>query len=407
MSKSKNIYDLMIIGAGVAGVFAAHTLSEQNKIKICLIEFGRQPKKRRSQTYGYLGCSFQSSGRLYESNLREVENICGEENFKKAKDFVYSILQAHGTIQKEINKQPSDLLKDKLNKLGYTLSLNDYIQWYPSSFHTLSDTTANAMEKNPLIDTFFDDQVNKITKGRNYFTVETEQGPMYSKNILLSIGRIGWRFAKEVFSQLNLIKDNDYCSFGFRGEISSSYLKEWNHSSCTLSKDNITIGPLCWNGTQVPEDHGDIVLANFRENENRWHSEKVSFSVYMKSKFEGNAIEQLERLSKLAYILADNRVYRGKIKEYLNGNFDLVHVPEYAWMENEMKELNKIIPNFTEKASYYVPDIKISIPKININKDFSTDVKGFYVAGESACLHGLLSAMLSGTVVAQNIIKTF
>lgn len=405
MSKPKNIYDLMIIGAGVAGVFTTYRLSEQNNLKICLVEFGRKPKKRKLQLSGYLGSSFQSAGRLYRSNSQSVENICGPENIKQAEEFVYSVLEAHGTIEQEENKQPNNQVKNKLNDLGYSLELNDYIQWYPSNFHLLSDTTAAAFENNPLIDDCFDNQVYKIAKGRNYFTVETELGKMYSKNILLSTGRAGWRFAKDIFYQLNLVKEDDYCSFGFKGEISTSYLKDWNHSHCTIAKDNITIGPLSWNGSQVPEDHGDIVLANFRENEARWHSEKVHFSIYMKSKFEGKGIEQLERLSKLAYILGDNRVYKGKVKEYLGGNFDLRHVPEYFWVKEQMNELNKLIPAFTEKASFYVPDIHLSIPNININKDFSTDVKGLYIAGEVSGVHGLLSAMLSGTVVAQNIIK--
>jgi uncharacterized FAD-dependent dehydrogenase len=406
MSKRKSTYDLIIVGGGLAGAFSLYRLSEECKdMKICLVEFGRVWRKRKSQLCGYLGAALQSSGKLYLQNLQDVSNISNDKSVKSAKSFVNPILSAHGNIKQEKNKEPSSAIKDLLTKQDYSLSMNDYIQWYPSNFHLLSRTMSSSLEENPNLEFMFDNEALKITKTKNMFTVETETGNVYSKNVLFCVGRSGWRQTKDLFYQFGLVNDDDYCSFGFKGEISTSYMKEWNSSHCTITKDNFTIGPFCWNGTIVPEDHCDLVIANWRDNEARWNTDKVSFSILVKQKFEGKGLDQLERLSKLAYILSDNRVHKEKIKDYLNGNFDLVHIPEYKWFIEQIKEINNVIPNFSEKASLYIPDIKLSIPKININQNFETDIPGLYVAGESAGLYGLYSAMLSGTTFANAFLR--
>jgi len=67
---SNALYDVAILGGGVAGAFASYVLSKEKKLKTCLIEFGRPPSKRRKQLEGWLGCFPNSNARLYIENRR-------------------------------------------------------------------------------------------------------------------------------------------------------------------------------------------------------------------------------------------------------------------------------------------------------------------------------------------------
>jgi len=407
-------YDVAIIGGGVSGAFAVYKLAEKDpSAKICLIEFGRPPGKRRKQLEGWLGCFPNSNARLYLNDLNEIQNISGIKNATIAEKEVKAILQKSGTLSVARNKEPNDDIKKKLKRNGYELSINNFTQWKPENIHSLSRVIAAHVIDHENIDLMFDTEVlapqdKKIAVDhkKGQFIINTEYGIIYAKKILLCAGRSGWRFANGLFEHFGLLDNNDYAYFGFRAEMQTSYLENWNNSHCSVSKKNINIGPLSWSGTVIPEDHCDLVISSFRSNEERWASNKASFSIIVKEKFEKAGWQQTERLSKLVYILNDNRIGRIKIKEYLSNPsiYDISLIPEYSWIMPQVKEINKIMPEFIDKAYMNFPDIYTYKQNIKIGKDFSTDFDGLYAAGESAGITGIYAAALSGNIAATNII---
>ena len=56
-------YDVVIVGAGSAGLFAALVLSEA-KLRVLVVERGLAPKERESITYGVGGAGTFSDGKL-------------------------------------------------------------------------------------------------------------------------------------------------------------------------------------------------------------------------------------------------------------------------------------------------------------------------------------------------------
>jgi hypothetical protein len=239
-----------------------------------------------------------------------------------------------------------------------------------------------------------------VEKDKDGFIITTEFDSFYCNKLILCLGRSGWRFNNSLINKFNLNKQNDYAMFGFMAEVPAGNLKNWNLAHCSLNKDNIEIGPLSWKGTVIPEDHCDLVISSWRSNENRWLSEKLSFSVKIKQRFENVGAYQTERLAKLAFVLSDSRVGRFKISEYINGHHDISLVPEYDWIKNNIKEFNDIFPSLLQRGYMNIPDIALVRPEININKDLSTDVEGLFVAGESANVTGIISACLTGYIAA-------
>jgi uncharacterized FAD-dependent dehydrogenase len=399
---SNKLYDVVIVGGGVAGAFAAYRLSQNTNAKICLVEFGRPPGKRRKQIEGWFGCFPYSNARLYTNDYNSISIISGARITKPIFRYIKNIFGEFGPLDLETTHYPKATAISRSKKLNFKIQKNEYCQWKPENIHNLSKHMADFILEKGRLDFSFDNTVLDVIKEDKLFTVKTEQGNITGKNILFCVGRSGWRFANKIYKSFNIINSDDYAYFGFRAEMPSSYLKEWNKSHCSLISKNLKIGPLSWKGTVIPEDHDDLVISSWRSNEDRWKSEKVAFSVLIKEKFKDNGLFQTERLGKLAYVLSDNRIGRGKVKELIKDS-EILLIPEYNIIKEKVKLLEKIFPFFIEKASFNIPDIKTDIPNININKEFGTDIPGMFVAGESAGIQGIYAAAISGCIAADGI----
>src|SRR5271155_3788983 len=80
-----NVFDVCIVGMGVAGAFATLKLSKEHKnIKVLGIELGRPPAKRRRQCEGWLGCLPNSDGKLFQNDILKVAEIVGNRKTKAA-----------------------------------------------------------------------------------------------------------------------------------------------------------------------------------------------------------------------------------------------------------------------------------------------------------------------------------
>lgn len=183
-------------------------------------------------------------------------------------------------------------------------------------------------------------------------------------------------------------------------------MKEFNKSNCTIKKgDELEIGPLCWNGTIIPEDHVDLAISAFRSNENRWKTDKVSFSLIKNIKFPNNGFEQTDRIGKLTFLLANDRIIKEKVSYLLNDKSKISIIPEYSWLKETIQELSNIMPEILSKGYFHVPTTMPLAPKVTIASNLETELEGMFVAGESAGTVGILSAACLGLTCADSICK--
>lgn len=398
------IYDLAIIGAGVAGCFAAQRLSENYNLKILLLDLGRPFAKRRRQIEGAMGCLPSGDGKWYLSQLDQFDHIDGRR-FNSVKKWLDKKILECGNAKTIKDSLPSNNIKNKAAKLGYEFTINDYIQWKPDNIHKLSKIFSDTFENNPNIKLQFDTEVFKILKKKNCFLLHTEAQDFNCKKILFAPGRSGWRWANDFYKELGMAVEDDYAYYGVRFEIAGQYVKDLQKTNCSLHKNNVEIGPFLWNGTIIPEDHADMVISTFRSNEERWKSEKVTFSYINKFKFENEGVNQSERVAKLTYLLFNDRVSKEKNKIYLKGNSQLNLLPEYSWLKSAIEEVDGFLPEFINKGSYHIPEI-LPIPgKIDLDENYMSEISDLYVAGESAGYRGIMGAALSGILAAEGIVK--
>lgn len=403
----KKTYDVVIIGAGPSGMFCALKLAQKHKnIKCALIDFGRPPQKRRRQLEGAMGCLPSSNMRLYLNDLDLVSDIVGKRSTTFGNKYIMKQFSnvAKCTVIKD--KLPKISVVKKFKSNNFSLIKNDYIQLYPKDVHTLSRQIFPEMEDAGNIDFHFDTSVFNMSKKGSTFILETESGQIHSKKVVLATGRSGWMWTNNIFKQFGLIKDNNIIKIGLRVEAPATNMKDFNKSNCSIIRDDIELQKISWNGTIIPEDHYDFAASEFRSNERRWASKNVSFKLVGNMPTENNdGIEQTDRLSKLTFVLTNDRISKEKISLFLADKSKVSIINEYHWFKDKLIELQDIIPAVINKGFFHVPTFTSMPAKININKTLETDVKGLYVSGESAGVEGILAASVMGSVVANSISK--
>ncbi len=402
-----NTFDVGIIGAGVAGAFATLKLAKEHKSsKVILFDLGRPPMKRRRQLEGWLGCLPNSDGKLYLTDVGKVAELTGLRKAKSAHTYFKHVLEEIDTFKITKDRSPSISMDKKLKKLGYDVVLNDYIQMYPKEIHMLSKYMAESIEQNKNVTFSFDSEVVRVAKQKNVFLISTEDQEYQCKKLIIAVGRSGWRWAKKLYDSFGIVDNNDTAHFGIRIETNSSVMKDFNRSNCTLYKgEDIEIGPLSWYGTVIPEDHVDMAISAFRSNENRWKTDKVSFSLIGKRPFPNAGFEQTNRIGGLSFVLANDRIIKERISSIMTGKSKISIIEEYDWIKGAIQDLSNVIPDISTKAYFHVPTILPMIPKIIIGDNLETEVDGMFVVGESAGVHGILSASIMGLIAADAVCK--
>lgn len=401
-----NNYDVGIVGAGVAGTFAAYRLAKENKnLKCILFDIGRPPAKRRRQMEGFLGCLPNSDGKFYLSDIDKITKLVGGRKAKSGLKFVNSTLGHIDTFKIIKDKSPSVSTEKKLAKLGWEFSLNDYMQMYPKEIHSLSKYISQTIESAGSVVYHFDEEIVEISKQKNMFVVRSELQEYRCKKLLIAVGRSGWRWAQKVFSTFGIIENNDTARFGIRVELPAQCLKDFNKSNCTLNKGNYEVGPLSWFGSVIQEDQLDMAISSFRSNESRWKTDKVSFNLIGNIESKGNGFEETDRIGKLTCVLVNDRVTKEKISTFLQKKSKIKDMREYDWLPDAIQEVSHFMPDILAKGYYHVPTITPLTAEINIGDNLETEVDGMFVAGESAGVPGLLAAAASGALVADSIVK--
>jgi uncharacterized FAD-dependent dehydrogenase len=346
-----------------------------------------------------------SDGKLYLNDITKVSELVGTRRINAANNFFSKILSQTGKFKTVKDKGPSSSLEKKLSKNSFNLVLNDYIQLYPKDIHVLSKNIADMVEQAGNTTFNFDNEVKKVYKQKGTFVIVTDEQEFRCKKLIVAVGRSGWRWAKDLFTDFGIVDSNDTAKFGIRVELSSPHMKDFNKSNCTLLKNDLEIGPLSWYGTVIPEDHLDVAISAFRSNENRWKTDKVSFNLIGNRPFPQSGFEQTDRISKLTFVLSNDRILKEKVSYILTGKSKISIIPEYDWLKDAILDLESVIPDLSSKSYFHVPTIIPAAPKINIGNNLSSEVDGMFVVGESAGIHGILAAGLMGVISADQACK--
>ena len=459
------MFDVIIIGAGPAGLFAAYKLiTENKKLKIAIVDRGSCVKNRVCPMNkfgvpckncnpcnilsGYGGAGTFSDGKLnfipklgksdltkYMSEsdsyklIDETEEIFNKFNMDAE---VYpSNMQEAEEIRRKVAIAGAKLLIIKQKHLGSD-HLPEYIQG-------ISDF----LEKNgvTLYDRYNVTDINKNKNGSYDVLNDNNKEKLTGKYIIVAPGRTGAKWVQELADKYKIPYTSKSIEVGVRVEVRKDimeditnviydptiFIKTKTYSDeirtfCTnpggfVAKENY-YGYICVNGHALKE-----VKSN---NTNFAFISKVNLTEPVT-----NTRLYGESIAKIANVLGDGKPIIQNLKDLRNGRRSEWHRLNKGFIEPTLKDcvagdlalvlphriitnilegleiLDKIIPGINnDDTLLYGPEIKFFSNEIETNNEFKLDEDNIYFVGDGSGKAGnIVTAAATGLVAAKDILK--
>ena len=461
------MYDVIIIGAGPAGLFTAYELSEKNKnLKILLLDKGKLAKNRICPMNknkipcqncnpcqilsGYGGAGTFSDGKLNfipklgksdlfkymtesEANklIDDTEKIFNK--FKMDSKIYPTNIEEAEKIKKQIAIQGAKLLVIKQKHLGSD-KLPEYIQ---NLTNYLEKNNVEIKENCNVIDISTDEKnINNITYKQN-----NKEITLKAKNVVVAPGRTGAKWIQEIADKYNIEYTSRSIEIGVRVETRKEILENITdiiydptifiktktygdeiRTFCTnpggfVAKENY-YGYICVNGHALKD-----IKSN---NSNFAFINKINLTDPVT-----NTREYGESIAKIANVLGDGKPIIQALKDLKRGRRSTWDRINKGFIEPTLKDcvagdlslvlphriitniiegletLDKIIPGINnDETLLYGPEIKFFSNEITTNNKFKLEDKNIYFIGDGAGKAGnIVIAAANGLVAARDIIE--
>jgi len=455
-----SFYDVIIIGAGPAGIFAALELSKNSKLKILMIEKGSDINARAcpmlessvscvqcslcSILCGWGGAGAYSDGKLtltpeFGGWLKEYISSDELSAFIDEVDAIYQSFGAGGAIHGQDEAAFARLRK---KAAGYDLEL------IPARIrHIGTDLCKVVLHKirehlNGKVAVLFDTAVHQITTERGAVTgVLCRDGARYdAKHVVIAAGREGSTWLSVEAKRLGLSIRKNPVDIGVRVELPAAIMKDITDVAYEgkflyrTKRFRDRVRTFCMNpyGEVVKEYSEGVYSANGHSYRNR-KTENTNFALLVSTDFTSPFDEPIaygKYIAGLANLLGSGvivqrlgdlkmgrrstpeRIAEGSVRPTLEDATpgDLSFVLPYRHLHNimEMLEaLDNVAPGVNSGDTLlYGVEVKFYSMKLKLTPGLETEVKNLFAVGDGAGVtRGLIQASISGMVAAREILK--
>lgn len=455
----KNKYDVIIIGAGPAGIFAALELTKQNEnIDILILDKGRTIEKRKcparltgkcvncnpcSIVNGWSGAGAFSDGKLSQSTdvggriVDYIPEEKAEELIKYADEWYLKFgasEEVHGLNNKrvedimyEASKHNIELIPCPVRHLGTELSYEVLKEMY---LHLINNTNTEFLELTMAKDIIVEEnEVKGVViegKDKKAYNIEAEY-------VIAAPGREGAAWLTEQAKTLGIKTENNEVDIGVRVEVPNSIMdhltKDLYEAKLVYYSDTFEnkVRSFCMNPAGfVSEEHydGEIAVVNGHSYSDKGlKSNNTNFALLVSTKFTepfNQPIEYGKYIAKLGNMLTGGGIMVQRLGDLLKGRRtdynrlkksttvptlknavpgDLSFVlPERHLLSivETLKAFDNIAPGiYSKNTLLYGVEVKFYSSKLKVSNELETDIKNFYAIGDGA---GITRGLMQASV---------
>ena len=462
------MYDVVIVGAGPAGLFSAYELIKNNKnLKIMLIDKGKEAKNRfcpmnKNKDGKCLNCNpcailsgYGGAGTFSDGKLNFIPKIGKSDLFKymdisdanKLIDDTEKIFNEFGMDSKvyPTNMDEALRLKEEIAKVGANLLVikqkhlgSDKLPSYIQNFTDyLKSNGVTVIEGASVFDINDDNGLYTVSykKGKKEDTVNT-------KYVIVAPGRTGAKWVQELADKYKIDYVSQSIEIGVRVEVRKEILEQITNviydptifiktetyndeirTFCTnpggfVAKENYN-GYICVNGHALKDIKSNnsnfafISKVNLTEPVTNTREYGECIAKIANTLGAGKPIVQTLRDLKLGRRSNMERIKKGFIEPTLKDVVagDLALVLPHRIIKNILEGLeilDKIIPGVNNgETLLYGPEIKFFSNEITTSNHMKLDNHNIYFIGDGAGKAGnIVTAAATGLIAARDILKS-
>lgn len=458
-------YEVIVVGAGPAGIFTAlELLKKKPQTKLLILEKGRIIQNRKcpkrvtvncvnctpcSITSGWGGAGAFSDGKLSlspEVGGETLTEFFGEEKVSQLIKYVDEIYLSYGGSKKVYyDSEFADQVSYQAKSYGLNLircpvrhlGTEDSARIMDEMYHTIKAySNVEIRDMTPVKQILYDENTQHVTG------VEIESGKIYADYVVVGVGRNGADWFHQECKRLEIPTKSNQVDIGVRVEVPrvitdkiTDRLYEFKFVYYSDTFEN-RVRTFCMNpGGFVSQENYDEGLAVVNGHSySNFKSENTNFALLVSSRFTDpfdDPIKYGKYIAKLGNMLTggsimiqrledlkfgrrtdDSRLRKLAIKPTLKDavpgdlSYVLPHRHLVPIMET-LRALDNVCPGMYGKNTVlYGVEVKFYSSRVKINKQLETDIKGLYAIGDGAGItRGLMQASVSGVLAARDILN--
>lgn len=452
-------YDIIIIGAGPGGIFAAYELMQHNPdMKVAVFEAGHALCNRHCPIDGdkiksCIGCKscsimsgFGGAGAFSDGKYNITNDFGGTLYEYIGKNKALELMQYVDKINLEFGGEGTKLYSTAGTRFKTLCIQNDLHLLDASVRHLGTDVNYIVLENlysylKTKVDFFFDTPVESVEVITGGYSVKCENSTYSCEKCIISVGRIGSKWMEQICKDLDIPTKSNRVDIGVRVELPASVFA---HLTDELYESKIVyvtekygdrVRTFCMNpkGAVVNENTNGIITVNGHSYEDpARQTENTNFALLVAKHFSepfkdsngyGESIARLSNMlgggvivQRFGDLIRGRRSTPSRIEEAfitptLNatpGDLSLVLPKRILDGIIEMiYALDKVAPGTAnDDTLLYGVEVKFYNMEVEVNEQLETCYPGLYIIGDgSGITHSLSHASASGIHVARNITK--
>lgn len=452
-------YDVIIVGAGPGGIFAAYELMQlKPELKVGVFESGHRLEQRRCPIDGKKikscikcpTCSIMSgfggAGAFSDGKYNITNDFGGSLYEYIGKKTALDLMNYVDTINMKYGGEGTKLYSTAGSKFKTICIQNDLHLLDASVRHLGTDINYVVLENlyhhlKDKVDFYFDTHVDTVRKTDDGYEIIAKDQTYTCKDCIISVGRIGSKWMESVCKQLDIPTKSSRVDIGVRVELPAEVFA---HLTDKLYESKIVyrtetygdkVRTFCMNpkGAVVSENTNGIITVNGHSYEDpSRQTANTNFALLVAKNFSepfkdsngyGESIARLSNMLGGGVIVqrfgdlirgrrsTPNRIEEAFITPTLSatpGDLSLVLPKRILDGIIEMiYALDKVAPGTAnDDTLLYGVEVKFYNMEVEVNEKLESRYRGLYIIGDgSGITHSLSHASASGVHVARNIVQ--